>query len=38
MTGHHPPPQPALFYTGINPEKRIRADRVLRKAARTVGL
>ena len=34
--GHQPPPQPSLFYTGINLEKRIRADHVLRKVARMV--
>ncbi len=36
MMGHQPPPQPSLFYTGINLEKRIRADHVLRKVARMV--
>ncbi len=34
--GHQPPPQPSLFYTGINLEKRIRANHVLRKVARMV--
>ncbi len=34
--GHQPPPQPSLFYTGINLDKRIRADHVLRKVARMV--
>lgn len=34
--GHQPPPQPSLFYTGINLEKRIRTDHVLRKVARMV--
>ncbi len=36
MMGHQPPPQPALFYTGFNLEKRIRADHMLRKVARMV--
>ncbi len=36
MMGHQPPPQPSLFYTGINLEKRIRADHVLRKVTRMV--
>ena len=36
MMGHQPPPKPSLFYTGINLEKRIRADHVLRKVARMV--
>ncbi len=36
MMGHQPPPQPSLFYTGINLDKRIRADHVLRKVARMV--
>jgi len=36
MMGQQPPPQPSLFYTGINLEKRIRADHVLRKVARMV--
>ena len=34
--GHQPPPQPSLFYTGINLETRIRSDHVLRKVARMV--
>ncbi len=36
MMGHQPPSQPALFYTGFNLEKRIRADHILRKVARMV--
>ena len=36
MMGHQPPPQPSLFYTGINLETRIRSDHVLRKVARMV--
>jgi transposase len=36
MMGRQPPPQPSLFYTGINLEKRVRSDHVLRKAARLV--
>jgi len=36
MMGHQPPPQPSLFYTGFNLEKRIRADHMLRKVARMV--
>jgi len=36
MMGHENPPQPSLFYTGINLEKRVRSDHVLRKVARLV--
>jgi len=36
MMGHQPPPQPSLFYTGINLEKRIRSNHVLRKVAQMV--
>ncbi len=36
MMGRQPPPQPSLFYTGINLEKRVRSDHVLRKVARLV--
>ncbi len=36
MMGRQPPPQPSLFYTGINLGKRIRSDHVLRKVARLV--
>ena len=36
MMGHQPPPQASLFYTGINLEKRIRSDHVLRKVAQMV--
>ncbi len=36
MMGHQPPPQPSLFHTGINLEKRIRANHVLRQVARMV--
>ncbi len=36
MMGHQPPPQPSLFYTGINLEKRIRSDHLLRKVAQMV--
>ena len=36
MMGHQPPPQPSLFYTGINLEKRIRSNPVLRKVAQVV--
>lgn len=36
MMGRQGPPQPSLFYTGINLEKRIRSDHVLRKVARMV--
>ena len=36
MMGQQPPPQPSLFYTGINLEKRVRSDHVLRKVARLV--
>jgi len=36
MMGQQSPPQPALFYSGINLEKRIRSDHVLRKVARLV--
>ncbi len=38
MMGHQPPPQPSLFYTGINLETRIRSDHVLRKVTRMVDL
>ena len=33
MLGHQPPPQPSLFYTGINIEKRVRSNHELRKVA-----
>ncbi len=36
MMGRESPPQASLFYTGINLEKRIRSDHVLRKVARLV--
>jgi transposase len=36
MMGRENPPQPSLFYTGINLEKRVRSDHVLRKVARLV--
>lgn len=36
MMGRQPPPQPSLFYTGINLENRIRRDHFLRKVARVV--
>jgi len=36
MMGRENPPQAALFYTGINLEKRVRADHVLRRVARLV--
>jgi transposase len=36
MMGRENPPQPSLFYTGINLEKRVRRDHVLRKVARLV--
>lgn len=34
--GRENAPQPSLFYTGINLEKRVRSDHVLRKVARLV--
>ncbi len=36
MMGRESPPQASLFYTGINLEKRVRSDHVLRKVARLV--
>lgn len=36
MMGRENPPQPSLFYTGINLEKRVRSDHALRKVARLV--
>jgi transposase len=36
MMGYQPAPQPSLFYTGINLEKRIRSNHVLRKVAQRV--
>src|SRR5216117_4457456 len=33
MMGRENPPQASLFYTGINLEKRVRSDHVLRKIA-----
>ncbi len=36
MMGRENPPQPSLFYTGINLDKRVRIDHMLRKAARLV--
>lgn len=36
MMGRENPPQPSLFYTGINLEERVRRDHVLRKVARVV--
>lgn len=36
MMGRESPPQASLFYTGINLDKRVRSDHVLRKVARVV--
>jgi len=36
MMGRESPPQASLFYTGINLDKRVRSDHVLRKVARLV--
>lgn len=36
MMGQQSPVQPALFYSGISLEKRVRSDHVLRKVARLV--
>jgi len=36
MMGRESPPQPSLFYTGINLDKRVRSDHMLRKVARLV--
>jgi len=36
MMGRERPPQASLFYTGINLDKRVRSDHVLRKVARLV--
>ena len=33
MMGRDKPPQGSLFYTGINLDKRVRSDHVLRKVA-----
>lgn len=38
MMGRQPPPQPQLFYTRFNLEKRIRSDHPLRKIAGSVDL
>ena len=38
MMGRESPPQASLFYTGINLEKRIRSDHVLRKVAQLVDI
>jgi len=36
MMGRDKPPQGSLFYTGINLEKRVRSEHILRKVARLV--
>ena len=36
MMGRESSPQPSLFYAGINLDKRVRSDHVLRKVARLV--
>lgn len=36
MMGREGPPQASLFYTGINLDKSVRSDHVLRKVARLV--
>src|SRR2546428_13574520 len=36
MMGRENTPQSSLFYTGINLDKRVRSDHVLRKVARLV--
>ena len=36
MTGREDPPQPSLFYTSFNLDKRIRPNHPLRKAAAAV--
>lgn len=36
MMGRESPPQASLFYMGINLDKRVRSDHVLRKVARMV--
>lgn len=36
MMGRENPPQPSLFYTGIDLDKRVRSDHVLRRVARLV--
>ena len=38
MMGRQPPPQPQLFYTSFNLEKRVRSDHPLRKIAGSVDL
>jgi len=37
MMGRQPDPQPKLFYTRLNLEKRIRQDHILRKISRLIG-
>ena len=36
MMGRQPDPQPKLFYTRLNLEKRIRKDHILRKISKLV--
>jgi len=36
MMGRDEPPQRSFFYTGINLDKRVRGDHVLRKVSRLV--
>ena len=36
MMGRQPDPQPKLFYTRLNLEKRIREDHILRKISKLV--
>ncbi len=36
MMGRQPAPQPKLFYTRLNLEKRIRQDHILRKISRLI--
>lgn len=36
MMGRQPDPQPKLFYTRLNLEKRIRQDHILRKISRLI--
>jgi hypothetical protein len=36
MMGRDKPPQRSLFYSGINLDKRVRSDHVLRKVSRLV--
>ena len=36
MMGHEDPPQPSMFYTSFNLDKRIRSNHPLRKVAKVL--